>query len=146
MERRGVRNALCTDVFDFRGGPFDTVLMMGHGIGMVESLEGLARFLNHAKRLVPVNGKVLLDSLDVRVAANEADLAYHQANRDVGRYIGEIRMRFEFGELTGPYCGWLHVDPGTLEEHAAAAGWQCDVVHQEKDGNYLSRLTLVKPQ
>lgn len=142
MKRRGVRNVVCSDISGFHGGPFDTVLMMGHGIGMVENLAGLDGFLDQAKRLTSSKGQLLLDSLDVRLTEDEANLAYHRACREAGCYIGEIKMRFEFRELTGPYCGWLHVDPDILKEHAAAAGFRCDVVHSEKDGNYLARLSF----
>jgi hypothetical protein len=55
--------------------PFHTILMMGHGIGMVETIAGLHRFLNHARGLVSEDGQVLLDSGDVRVRDNAAHLA-----------------------------------------------------------------------
>ncbi len=83
----------------------------------------------------------MLDSLDVRETKDLANLAYHETNRRADRYIGETRIRFEFRDTQGPYCGWLHVDAETLKEHAEAAGLQCEVVHREESGNYLGRLT-----
>jgi len=142
--RRGVSAVHCADIFDFTGGPFDTLLMMGHGIGMVETLDGLQRFLAHAPTLLAADGQLLLDSLDVRVTDDTENLAYHAANRAAGRYIGEIRMRFEFAGRTGPYCGWLQVDAATLCAHAERAGWRCEVVHQDESGSYLARL--LRPQ
>jgi SAM-dependent methyltransferase len=139
-KRRGVTDARCVDVFAFEGGPFDTMLMMGHGIGMVETIEGLKRFLARAHSLLTVKGQLLLDSLDVRVTDDSEDLAYHDANRNAGRYIGEVRMQFEFQGRKGPYCGWLQVDAETLREHSASEGWQCEVVHQGENGDYLARL------
>jgi SAM-dependent methyltransferase len=41
MSQQGVKDAQAADAFGFQGGPFDTILMMGHGIGMVETIEGL---------------------------------------------------------------------------------------------------------
>jgi SAM-dependent methyltransferase len=141
MKRRGVTDARCADVFEFRGGEFDTMLLLCHGIGMVETLDGLDRFLAHARHLLVDGGQVLVDSLDVRNSKEPADMAYHDANQREGRYRGEIRMRFEFRGGTGPYCGWLHVDAQTLGEHAESAGWRCEVVHQEASGEYLARLS-----
>ncbi|MHC4403905.1 MAG: class I SAM-dependent methyltransferase, partial [Planctomycetota bacterium] len=40
MTRRGVRDVRHVDILDYSGGPFDTILMMGHGIGMVETIAG----------------------------------------------------------------------------------------------------------
>ncbi len=141
MRRRGVTDARCANIFEFRGGPFDTLLLLGHGIGMVETLAGLDRFLSRSLELLNESGQVLLDSVDVRTTYDPAHLAYHEANRAAGRYVGETRLQPEFHGRTGPYCGWLHVDSQTLKQHAEKAGWQCNVVLQEEDGNHLARLT-----
>lgn len=140
MARRGVRVAHHADVFAYRGGPFDTLLMLGHGIGIVGDLDGLGRFLVHARDLTRSGGQVLLDSLDVTRSRDPKNLAYHEANRRAGRYVGEIRMQIEFAGLRGPFCGWLHVDPETLAAQAARAGWTCELVLEHESGEYLARL------
>jgi SAM-dependent methyltransferase len=144
MKQRGLVDVHCADVYRYRDGCFDTLLMMGHGIGIVETLDGLGRYLAHAKELLSDNGRILLDSLDVRASNEPSDLAYHESNRRSGRYIGEIRMQFEFKGETGPRCGWLHVDAETLEEHSGRAGWRCEIVRREENGEYLAQLTKRK--
>lgn len=144
MKRRGLTDVQCADIFEFQGGRFDTLLMMGHGIGMVETIAGLDRFLAHAQELLSDDGQVLLDSLDVRNTDDPGNLAYHQANRQAGRYSGEIRLQSEFRGDKGLYCGWLQVDPETLKEHAKSAGWRCEVVLQEESGDHLTRLDKQK--
>lgn len=141
MKQRGVKGAHRADIFEFQGGPYDTILLLGHGIGMVETIVGLDRFLACAQSLVSDHGLVLLDSLDVRVPDNPAHLAYHEANRKAGRYIGECRLQFHFQGKSGPNCCWLHVDSDTLNERAMAAGWRCDVILEEESGDYLAKLT-----
>jgi len=141
MAQRGVVDVRCADIFEFDGDAFDTVLMMGHGIGMVETLAGLDRFLARAHALLSEGGQVLLDSLDVRATNDPGNLAYHEANRRAGRYIGEIRLQSEYRGRAGPSYRWLHVDAATLTEHAAAARWTCEVILQEDNGDYLARLT-----
>ncbi|MBI4600711.1 MAG: methyltransferase domain-containing protein [Planctomycetes bacterium] len=141
MARRGVVDVHRADIFEHRGGPFDTVLLLGHGIGMVETPEGLDRFLAHARGWLAEGGQVLVDSLDVRVTGDPRNLEYQEANRRAGRSAGEIRIGFEFRGVRGPLCGWLHVDPGTLRTHAARAGWACDVVLEEPGGDYLALVT-----
>jgi SAM-dependent methyltransferase len=141
MTCRGVEDVHCADLFAYQGGPFDTALMMGHGIGTVETIAGLDRFLAHARGLLTEGGQVLLDSLDVRGTADPGNLAYQEANRRAGRYVGEIRLQLEYQGEKGPYCGWLHVDATTLKGHAGEAGWKCDVVVEQGGGDYLARLT-----
>lgn len=144
MKQRGVKDVHCRDIFGFQDKPFDTILMMGHGIGMVETIDGLNRFLSHTSSLLTGKGQLLLDSLDVRNTDNPDDLAYHESNRQAGRYIGEIRMQFEFQGKKGPYCGWLHVDAETLEKRSIEAGLYCEVVKQIENGEYLARLHKVE--
>ena len=139
--QRGVKDVRCGDILSFSGGPFDTLLLLGHGIGMVETIAGLQRFLKAAHGLLKERGQIVLDSLDVRVTDNELHLAYHEKNRRAGKYIGEIRTMFEFRESKGLYCGWLQVDADILTEHAEQAGWRCQVVLQGEHGNYLARVT-----
>ncbi len=144
MRRRGLEDVHCADIFEFRGRGFDTILMLGHGIGIVETIAGLDRFLHHAHGLLSGQGRILMDSLDVRVTEDPTDLAYQEFNKRAGRYRGEIRMQFEFQGKTGPWCGWLHVDAETLGDHARQAGWHYEVVHQEENGNYLAQLSKIR--
>jgi len=139
--RRGVRDTVQADVLGYGGGPFDTVLMLGHGIGMVETLAGLDRFLAHAPSLLDEGGQLLVDSLDARITDDPDNLRYHEHNRRMGRYVGEVRMQFSFREETGPFCGWLHADAGTLADHARAAGWRMEVLVEGERGEYLAKLT-----
>jgi SAM-dependent methyltransferase len=143
MAHRGVQDVQCAHLFEYQGGPFDTILMMGHGIGMVETLAGLDRFLAHAQGWMfgEGEGQVLLDSLDVRVTDDPRNLAYHEANRRAGRYIGEVRMNLDYQGLQGPQYGWLLVDPETLKRQAVKAGWNCEVILTAASGDYLARLT-----
>ena len=141
LTERGIADVHCVDVFDFEEGPFDTLLMLGHGIGMVEDMPGLARFLVHAHRLTSADGQILVHSLDVSETDDPDHLAYHESNRQAGRYIGEVRLQFEYRGQFGPYCGWLHVDPRTLCAKAGQEGWECEIVLKEDSGDYLARLT-----
>jgi SAM-dependent methyltransferase len=145
MVRRGVRQVQCGDVFDFHGGPFDTLLLLGHGIGLAGDLPGLERFLTHARALTRRDGQVLLDSVDVTRTNDPRHLAYHEANRRAGQYPGSIRLRFEYREHVGPCCAWLHVDYPTLGEYADRAGWVCAPVLEDESGQYLARLLRRPP-
>jgi hypothetical protein len=140
MTRHGVSDVRCGDAFEIEIDPFDTLLMLGHGIGIVETLLELQVSLRRLLRLIGSSGQLLVHSTDVRRTEEAAHLAYHELNRKAGRYIGETRIQFEFHGQTGPYCGWLHVDPETLSEYAAASGWACGLVLKQDGGDYLARL------
>jgi hypothetical protein len=141
MRQRGVFDVRQADISLFADGEFDTVIMMGHGIGVVEDITGLNSFLKQAPNLLKPNGQILLTSLDVRVTNNPTHLEYQKRNLNSGRYFGEIRMQFEYSSIRGPLFGWLHIDAETLSSYASKTGWNCDVVQQQPNGNYLARLT-----
>lgn len=140
MQQRGVKYVICSSVMDYHGGPYDTLLILGRSIGFVETLAGLDVFLNSIRRLVKPGGCILINSLDVTKTTDRQNLSYHEANRKAGKYVGEIRLQLEYGSVTGPEVGLLHVDPDTLTAHAAAAGWMCRVLLREPDGHYAAVL------
>ena len=142
MRESGLNDVQEIDIFALCGLRFDTVLMLGHGIGMVENITGLRRFLEHAKSLLNPGGQILLTSLEYRVTDEPVRLEYHKHNLREGRYGGETRMRFKYGDTTGPLFSWLQVDPETLKCKVEKAGWSCEVISQQEDGNYLARLSL----
>jgi len=140
LRERGVHDVRRSDIMAFGNETFDTLLMLGHNIGMIETLDNLEPFLRHARRLVVPGGQIVLDSLDVRVNVDPVSAAYHQENIDAGRYIGEMRFCIEYAGSRGPLFGWLHVDSETLAHHAARTGWHSRVIMDQPDGNYLARL------
>jgi SAM-dependent methyltransferase len=141
MREAGVADVRESDVLQFDGGRFDTILMLGHGIGMAEDIDGLRRLLKHLDVLLGPGGQMLADFVDPRATSEPRHLAYHEANRDAGRYFGETRLRLRFKGQTGPMYGWLLVDPETLAEEASVAGWITEILWQEADGSCLARLT-----
>jgi 2-polyprenyl-3-methyl-5-hydroxy-6-metoxy-1,4-benzoquinol methylase len=140
MRGRGVEHVTCQDVMEMPSGDYDILLLLGRGIGFVEDLSGLDRFLRHARKLVADGGQLILDSCDVTKDSRTFHADYQKANIDAGRYPGQVRFRFRYGDLVGDYLTWLHVDYGTLSEYAERTRWKPGLIVQEKDGNYLARF------
>jgi 2-polyprenyl-3-methyl-5-hydroxy-6-metoxy-1,4-benzoquinol methylase len=101
IRKKGIKNAECVNIYDFRGQKFDTLLMLMHRIGIVENLAGLNRFLNHARSLINPKGRLIFDSLDVRCSNRPDDLEYQTRNRSLNRYFGEMHMQFEYKGMMG---------------------------------------------
>lgn len=141
MRKRGIKNVECIDIYDFKGYKFDSLLMLMHGIGMTENLEGLNRFLRHAHSLIKPDGILIFDSLDVRCDSAPENLEYQRRNKLLNRYFGEIHMQFEYKGIKGEPFSWLHVDPETLISESLNAGWNCEIIHKETSGDYLAKLS-----
>jgi SAM-dependent methyltransferase len=140
MRKRGVRDARCADVFRFQEEPFDTLLLMMNGIGVVEDLAGLDRFLAEARRLIKPDGQILLDSYDPHWTDDPDEAASVQPGRPGDRYIGEMGFRLEYKGRKGPPLAWLFVDAKVLADRALKAAWTCEVIWLEEEGHYLARL------
>ncbi len=147
MRGRDVKDARTVDVFHFdpekRKGheaPYDTLLMLMNGIAIAKTLPGLRRYLRRVRRWIPADGRLLLDSMDVRKDDGYGRHALTES-RKAGRYFGEIRYRFAYGGRTGPFFPALFVDSRTLLREARAVGWRGQVLYEEDDGSYLARLS-----
>lgn len=156
MRAQGVTDARVADVFRFgplrrgsrggRGGegaPYDTLLLLMNGIAIVGTLAGLRRFLRRVRPWLPADGRILLDSMDLRRDPGYSRAALARSRRR-GRYFGEIRYAFEYRGRRGPAFPTLFVDPRTLLREAARVGWRGQVLYEEEDGSYLARLSPVR--
>lgn len=144
MRGRGVQDAREADVHDFEGGAYRSVLVLGRSIGLAQTLQGLDLLLTRLQGLLAKGGEILCDSLDVRATSEDFHLAYHEANRQAGRYVGQSRMRFEYKDRIGEWTGWLHVDPDILRERACDAGLSCAAALRLPTGEFLARLAAAE--
>ncbi len=139
MRMRGVKQAYCADIFAFQAEPFDTLLMLMNGIGIVGNLGRLRRFLREVPRLLQPGGQILLDSYDPGWPEDGGDASTVPGHS--GGYLGEMRFQLEYQGRRGPFYEWLFVDLPTLRRHAEAEGWSCEGIWHEAEGHYLARLT-----
>ena len=144
MKERGVKDVICADIMSFENGPYDTLLLLGHGIGMVEDIAGLNRFLRQAHQLLHHDGHILLNSVDVRATNESIHLEYHKANQRAEKYFGEIRVQFVYKDEASPHVGWLHVDPQTLSDLAAQESWNTKIISKSEGGEYLAQLEQMR--
>lgn len=138
MKKRGIKNVILSDIFEYSGERFDTLLMMMNGIGFCINFEGLQKFLLHAKNLLNPGGQILLDSSDLLFLYEEEDGSY-LIDLNEG-YYGEVEYQVEYkGILEEPFK-WLFVDFSNLSHYAEEAGFRCELLFEDEHYNYLARL------
>jgi SAM-dependent methyltransferase len=141
MKERGVQQVILADIFELQQPAFDTILMLMNGIGLAGTLDGLDRLLQHLKMLLNPGGQILLDSSDLLYMYTEDDgSVLLQLN---GAYYGEVDYRLEYKGLAGEPFGWLFVDFQTLQDHALAQGYHCEMLAENDTDQYLARLVLM---
>ena len=139
QKNRGLDSVITADVLVWSVMPFDVVLMLMNGIGIVGDLEGLHDFLHHARSLTTEEGIILCDSIDVWQTDDPIHIAYREANEENGFYGGQQRLIMSRDGLSEDFR-WLHVDFETLSEASLETGWTPSLEYQKSNGHYLAVL------
>jgi hypothetical protein len=111
-----------------------------NGLGLAGTLEGLDKFLAHARTLLAPDGQILATSSDISYLYEDEDGALvFNLN---GPYYGEVDYTFQYKDQTGEPFPWLFIDGALLEDAAQQAGYEVDFLGDDENGQYLVRLTL----
>lgn len=140
MKERGVKNVELSDFYNYGGGKYDTILALMNGTGLAQSIENLPRFFKQLKKLLNVDGQVLIDSSDLRfLYENEDGSLDIDLNND---YYGQVNFQMEYEGIVGEWFRWLYLDVETFRMYADMHGFTFELVHQGKHYDYLARLTV----
>lgn len=137
---RGIKNAVCTNILDFSGETFDTILLLMNGTGIFEGLSKIDTYLQKLGSLLNEGGQILIDSTDI--------LYMFDRDKDggvyipAGRYYGELDYVVHYkGESEEPIT-WLYLDFNTLKNAAVNNGFKVEKVMHDED-SYLAKLTKI---
>jgi SAM-dependent methyltransferase len=123
---RGLKRVRETELVTFakHGEQFDTLVMLGHNLGLLES-EARSRSVLGALRSLAAPGAVLVGSnQDPWQTTEPAHLAYNRLNETKGRLPGQWRLRIRRHECTTPWFEYLYLSIGDLTRRFEAAGWE----------------------
>ena len=115
MDLRGVIDARAGDCFSLPSGHWDTLLYLMNGTMPFGTLAGLGEGLTHARTRVSPNGRLLLDSTDLRGSSRTRE-------REDGRYVGEAQYQFEYDGERGQLIPQLFGRPRAVGRSRRAGG------------------------
>ena len=141
MTERGVRVVARHDLFaplPTTELPYDTILLLMNGLGLTGSLDGLDKFLAHARTLLAPGGQILATSSDVRYLYEDEDGAL-VINLN-GPYYGEVEYTLSYQGKSGAPFPWLFVDAALLNDAAQTAGYTAEFLSEDDNDQYLVRL------
>lgn len=140
MQRRGIRQVQCVNLFDPRlTGPYDTILMLMNGTGIVGKLKNMPDFLHRIYQLLSADGQLLIDSSDLKYLYENEDGTYDID--PTGPYYGEVDYQMVYRKVKGEPFDWLYVDFQTLRMLAEVNGMKCELLAEGEHYDYLARLT-----
>jgi len=135
MRARGVKRIINENIFSYQGERFDTLLFLMNGIGLVETIGGFKKLLDHAKALLNPRGQLLFDSSDIAYF-------YEDGKEWPSHYHGEIDFQYEYKGQKGKPFGWLYIDQAELIRIGQQAGWVVQILDEDNHYQYLARMEL----
>ena len=139
MQKRGVRQAYCVNLFDEHYlQKFDTILMLMNGSGIIGKLENMSTFFAKMKQLLNPGGCIYMDSSDLRYLFEDEDGSF--LIDLAGGYYGEIDFRMQYKQVKGDTFDWLYIDFQTLSYYTSENGFRAELVKEGEHYDYLACL------
>ena len=123
---RGVKDVRVADAcrkLPFRDGEFDTVILLGNNLGISGTVDRFQRMLRELYRITNLGGRIL-GTTRLPSTTNPVHRRYLRRNLELGRAIGQIRLRLLFNGKRGAWFDLLLLSPTDLMQIAAREKWE----------------------
>lgn len=139
MRHRGLRKVVLGDFFDLDDGPYDTILMLMNGIGIVGTLNRMPRFFAQLDRLLAPQGQLLCDSSDICYVFENEEGVVELPDGD--SFYGEVTYEMRYCDTLGDSFPWLYIDFETLLAVSAAHGYRAELLSKGPHYDYLACIS-----
>ena len=119
-------------------GEFDTIMMMGNNFGLFANPRRAKWLLRKFHKITSVNGRIIATSNDIYATEEPEHLAYHQFNRDRGRWSGQVRIRIRHKKMKTPWFDYLMVSRDEMKLLLEDTGWEVSQFIDSKTSNYIA--------
>ncbi|GIJ08520.1 class I SAM-dependent methyltransferase [Micromonospora andamanensis] len=143
--RRGVRDLVHATVDEYAGASgrrYDTFLLLGNNLGLIEGRERAPVFLAALAAMARPGAQVIAHGTDPYGTRDPVHTSYHENNRRRGRLGGQLRLRLRYRELGTQWFDYLVCSPGELAELVHGSPWQLADVDDRDAPYYLATLRL----
>lgn len=138
-KKRGIKNAVHTDLWNYSSGQYDTILSLMNGAGICGSINEVPSFLTHLKSLLKPNGQILVDSSDIIYMFED-----EQGTTDISdldHYYGEVEFESKYKDHYSGRYPWLYLDFYNLRQHAYHLEMDCELIRKGPHYDYLARIS-----
>lgn len=142
--RRGVRDLVhrTVDSHVVDGRRYDTFLLLGNNLGLVEGRERAPAFLAALAALARPGAQIIAHGTDPYGTTDPVHTRYHERNRRHGRLGGQLRLRLRYRELGTNWFDYLVCSAEELAVLVRGTRWRLTDVDDRDAPYYLATLRL----
>ena len=143
--RRGLRDTVVTTIDAYAAKAptrYDTFLLLGNNLGLLESAERAPVFLAALARLANPGARIVAQGTDPYGTTDPVHADYHRRNREAGRIGGQLRLRLRYRRLATDWFDYLNCSPAELEKLLVGTGWRLKSIDLEDRPYYLAVVEL----
>lgn len=143
--RRGLRDTVVTTIDAYAAKAttrYDTFLLLGNNLGLLEGAERAPVFLAALARLAKPGARIIAQGTDPYGTTDPVHAEYHQRNRERGRIGGQLRLRLRYRRLATDWFDYLNCSPAELEKLLVGTGWRLKSVDLADRPYYLAVVEL----
>ena len=122
----GVHDARVADIgskLPFRNGEFDTVILFGNNLGICGTPKKFQGMMRELYRITSSRGRILATTRQPSTT-EPVHRRYLQRNVELGRAVGQMRLRLILNGKCGSWFDLLLFSPTELMQLAAKEKWQ----------------------
>ncbi|HEU4346316.1 MAG TPA: methyltransferase domain-containing protein [Actinoplanes sp.] len=138
--RRGLRDTVLNTVDGYARAParYDTFLLLGNNLGLIEGPERAPVFLDALATLANPGARIIAHGTDPYGTTDPVHVSYHQRNRALGRLGGQLRLRLRYRLLATEWFDYLVCSAGELEALLSGTRWRLTSVDDTDRPYYLA--------
>ncbi|MEU8244110.1 class I SAM-dependent methyltransferase [Actinoplanes missouriensis] len=138
--KRGLRDTVRNTVDEFSRAAvrYDTFLLLGNNLGLLESPERAPVLLAALSRLAAPGARIVAQGSDPYGTRDPVHVAYHERNRQRGRLGGQLRLRLRYREIASDWFDYLNCSVAELEGLLAGTGWRLKSIDERDRPYYLA--------
>jgi SAM-dependent methyltransferase len=112
---------------DRRIESFDSLVLFGNNFGIFETPTRARRLLVHLAKTTKPGARIFAESTNAYCGGAPAfDRSYYFKNKARGRSPGQVKLRYHYGHLVGPWFRWLYVSRSELRSILIGTGWHLE--------------------
>jgi SAM-dependent methyltransferase len=126
---RGVRQVWSTPLedLDARIAAFDTFVLFGNNFGILQSPARARQILIRLAKRTKPEARIFAESTNAYGGEAPAfDRSYYHRNKARGISPGQVKVRYHYGDLVGPWFRWLYVSRSEMRSLLVGTGWRIE--------------------